>query len=890
MATTPTYDGSATRNLAMPLGGIGTGQISLCGDGSLRQWQIFNQINHLASPPNNFFAIRVARQEPPLNVVRILQSMPSEDHAQTVGLGNDSEVPAWQTELLQQFPGVSGTTFKGPYPVAEISYDDATLPVDIRLRAYSPFSPLDADLSSLPGIYFDFTIHNGQDSALEGVLGGASQNAVGWDGLVNILGSQCVLYGGNTNRVRTTKDRVDLVMDNPALADDHPGAGQMVLSALTPAALPYERWLSSADFIRFLQGNLVGRQPFDTGRELLNKRHHGNVLAVGQGPSPAGMTWNGGLAVPFSLAPGETVSIRFVLAWWFPNRYVNFDQYTFEQRSYGKSRFWLGNAYAERYADALEVVDRMESERESLEAATLEWVNELVASDLSPELTELMAAQGALIRSPSCFQTSDRRFYGFEGSLGVSTQMWTADYGGSCPLNCTHVWNYEQALSRWFPGLERSMRETEFEFVQAPEGYLPHRTVVPLYLRQFWDQPIGGPKHPAIDGMLGTLLKTYREVRQGAGIEWLHRWWPNIKRLTEYIRVNWDAQNTGILSGEQPNTFDISFYGENTFTGSLWLAALRAVERMAKAVDEHSYAQELARLFELGSRRYDEDLWNGEYFEQVLGPDEESLPHQWGRGCLSDQLIGQWWAHQLELGYILPEDHVKSALRAIVRYNWKKGFSNLEHQYRHFAEGDDAGLLVCTWPKGGRPDVPVRYADEVWIGSEYQLAAHCLMEGLVDEGQTILAGYWDRHDGHGRNPYNGIECGDHYVRAMAGWSVVEGLSGFRYDASTERLCLMNGMEGHHRTYPFVVASSWGSVHLSDRGAVIRPTSGQLTVGRIMAPFRIDAIELEGRSVQVVGETPFEAGTDVRLSESIQVRAGSELSLLAREDHTGGSVS
>ena len=61
----------------------------------------------------------------------------------------------------------------------------------------------------------------------------------------------------------------------------------------------------------------------------------------------------------------------------------------------------------------------------------------------------------------------------------------------------------------------------------------------------------------------------------------------------------------------------------------------------------------------------------------------------------------------------LPSDHVRSALSAVVRHNMKDGFHGFEHGYRVFADADDRGLLNCTWPHGGRPGVPIRYADEV---------------------------------------------------------------------------------------------------------------------------------------------------------------------------------
>lgn len=812
------YKGEALRHVAMPLGGIGAGQIALGGDGGLRQWQIVNQINHQGFVPDSFFAIRTLFPEPPLNEIRILQSREIlqrvEDHTSLV---NDDDIPVEQRALLEKFKGVERTTFTGAYPFARLQYEDAALPVEIGLEAYSPFVPLDAENSGLPAILFTFTLRNSWTHEVNGCIGAALQNAVGWDGLTPIAGNRCPLYGGNTNQVRRRAGYTALVMENPALADDDPGVGQMVLTSLEPGTRTHERWTTPEQFMRFIEG-------FNPRKHLNEQKHNRpfinkNRLAVPDGASAAGETWNGGMAVPFSLAPGETTRITFIISWYFPNRYLNFDQFG-PRRDYGKSRFWLGNAYAARFSDALEVAEYIIQHQRQLEERSRKWSEGIYHSTLPDWLAEALAAQGTLMRSPTTFWTQDGRFYGFEGSLGLSTAMWNASFGGSCPLNCTHVWNYEMALSRLFPKLEQSMRETDLMHAQAPEGYIPHRTVLPLYLPQFWDEAIGGPTNPALDGMLGTILKVYREVRQGSGKDWLDQLWPRVKRLVNYIIAEWDEDQDGVLQGEQPNTYDIAFYGPNIYIGALWLAALRAAEEMARIQGEADLAQGWRELFECGSARYDELLWNGEYYIQLIDP-AAPPEDQFGEGCLADQLFGQWWAHLLDLGYILPEQHVKTTLQSIVRYNLRHGFRGFEHGYRVFADRDDSGLLVCTWPHGGRPEVPVRYCDEVWTGMEYHVGAHCIMEGFVEEGLSVLSALRQRYNGTRRNPYNEIECGDHYSRAMAGWSVLESLTGFRYNALEAALSFAPVQMQAELHAPFITGSGWGTFEQGKDGERMR---------------------------------------------------------------------
>jgi uncharacterized protein (DUF608 family) len=327
--------------------------------------------------------------------------------------------------------------------------------------------------------------------------------------------------------------------------------------------------------------------------------------------------------------------------------------------------------------------------------------------------------------------------------------------------------------------------------------------------------------------MLGTVLKAYREYRAGAGIDWLGRYWPNITRLLRYVESAWNVDGSGMLSGIQPSTHDIDLTGHNSFMGTLWLAALRAAEQIARLLDDIDAATAYQATFAQASKSYDAALFTGEYYAQRLLPGDNH-DYQWGDGCLADQLIGQWWAHQLDLGHLLPAEHVRAALAAVVRHNLRRGFRDFSHPYRVFADGDDAGLLVCAWPHGGRPAVPIRYADEVWTGSEYQVAAHCLREGLHHEGRAVLDAVWGRYDGRRRNPFNEIECGDHYARSLAGWSALQALAGFTHDASAGAYTFRRP----DTALPFLAGSGWGLWSRQGDQLIMACTGGQLDLHRL----------------------------------------------------------
>jgi len=859
------------RHVAMPLGGIGTGNVALAADGSLRQWQLHNIANHVGTLPGSFFSIRVTRIEPPMNEIRVLQGvLPAEGQPRTP-LVNDDDVPGWQRDLLSRHGGIAHARFSGTYPFAHVEFQDDAIPLDMSLEAFTPLVPFDVEKSSLPVAMLTFTVRNIDSLPLHGTLGGTLQNAVGWDGISPIDGVRGAGYGGNTNRVLREGHWTSIVMENSSLSPQSAAAGQMVLAADSASAAVLPNFRSSDEFLAFLQARALnsGAERIRTAQGVADPQKHAPQYSAAA--SPAGETVNGGIGVPFSLEPGEETTIRFAIVWHFPNRYVNFEQFGPERPEWGATQFWLGNAYSTRFANAERVLDRVTRDWDTLRAETLAWTSVFAESSLDDEAVDHLAAQLSLLRSPTCFQTPDGRFFGFEGALGASTTMWSGQFGGSCPLNCTHVWNYEQTLAKTFPELERSMRETEFNIMQAPQGYIPHRVVSPVYLAQFWDEPIGGPEEPALDGMLGSVLKTYREYRHGAGEGWLRRYWPNVVRLLTHIRSRWDPTASGVLRGVQPSTHDIDLAGVNTFMGSLWLAALRAAEEMGRVVGDAALARELHELFELGSTAYDEALFNGEYYVQKLEADDPT-DFQWVEGCLSDQVIGQWWAHELDLGYILPREHVVSALRAVVRHNLRTGFRDFANPYRIYADQDDTGLLMCSWPTGGRPEVPTRYADEVWSGVEYQVAAHCLREGLQEEGEAILSGLWKRHDGRRRNPYNEIECGDHYVRAMAGWSVLEALTGYQYDASTGAIRFRRG--GGDSNWPFVGSTGWGSVSMTDSEVVLSGAGGEVNIASVrLAGFdwADGIVSLNGAAFSVSTSPPDEDAPAAQFSS-----AGAEL--------------
>jgi non-lysosomal glucosylceramidase len=334
---------------------------------------------------------------------------------------------------------------------------------------------------------------------------------------------------------------------------------------------------------------------------------------------------------------------------------------------------------------------------------------------------------------------------------------------------------------------------------------------------------------PAADGQMGSILKLYREWQISGDDDFLKQLWPQAKRALEFAWTGWDADKDGVMEGQQHNTYDIYFYGPNPMMTTLYLGALRAGEHMATSVGDLAAAEEYRQVREKGVRNL-EALWNGEFYIQQIPPagnirplanyakedwyaqavQDGQIKYQFGEGCLSDQLLGEWFATVVGLDVGWSSERARKALRSIYRYNFKNNFYQHPNTQRIYALNDEKGLLLCSWPKGGRPSLPFVYSDEVWTGIEYQVAAHLIYEGLLDEGLSIVKGICDRYDGARRNPWNQVECGSHYARALASWSVLLALAGYRYSAKERSLSFMPTVNSRDFQCFFAAGSGWGT--------------------------------------------------------------------------------
>ncbi|MEN6333209.1 MAG: GH116 family glycosyl-hydrolase [Phycisphaerales bacterium] len=801
------YDQDHLARIALPLGGIGTGTVSLGGRGDLRDWEIMNR------PAKGFVPMRGSTGP----FFAIFVKSPK-GQAQARALEGPIDLSQYEdasgsAAVNHGLPRFRQCTFSAAYPLGQVMLSDADVPVDVTLQAFNPLTPADANTSGIPVAILRYVVQNKTSKPLQVSLCGVLPNFIGNDGSGQAKDWEGDLFAadgrGNRNEYREAKAIRGMFLSSQGVAPRAPHWGTIALTTPTKGEITHR--------ISWIPGGW-GSSSLDFWDDFSADGKLDEREAVKEDMPMAS------LAISVEVPAKQAVPVVFLLTWHFPNRI------TWTPKNNAQDR--IGNYYATQYKDAWDVAEKVASEMGALEDKTLRFVRAFCESDLPDVVKEAALFNVSTLRSQTCFRTEDGLFYGFEGC---------GNRGGCCHGSCTHVWNYEHATALLFGSLARMMREIEFGKATNDEGMMSFRVNLPLERAQEFGKA-------AADGQMGCIMKMYRDWQLSGDDEMLKALWPHVKKAVEFCWIpgGWDADKDGVMEGCQHNTMDVEYYGPNPQMGIWYLGALRAAEEMAKHVGDAEFAATCHDLFEKGSKWVDANLFNGQYYEhQIQPPKDESQiaapllvgmgakdptkpDYQLGKGCLVDQLVGQYTAHVCGLGYLVDRDHVRTTLRNIMKYNYRPNLYGHFNCMRSFALGDEAVLLMADYPKE-RPNNPFPYFSEVMTGFEYAAAVGMLYEGQTKEGLTCIRNIRNRYDGRKRSPFDEAECGHHYARAMASWAAVLALTGFHYSGVDKSMALAPN-EG---TYFWSNGYAWGTCTMKRSGkkmdVALSVLSGDLTI-------------------------------------------------------------
>jgi hypothetical protein len=426
--------------------------------------------------------------------------------------------------------------------------------------------------------------------------------------------------------------------------------------------------------------------------------------------------------------------------------------------------------------------------------------------------------------------------------------------------------------------LERDLRRrTDFGTAWHDNGAIDYRGEV--------------AKQVAHDGQCGVILRAYREHLTAADDTYLRACWPRIRKSIEFM-IAQDGDENGLLEGEQYNTLDASWFGPMAWISSLYIAALRAGATMACEMGDGNFSARCTRIATHGSKLLVRDLFNGEYFIHQPDPRRPDTPNS-NDGCHIDQLMGQAWALQVGLPRIAPAKETMAALESIWRYNFTPDVGPFRDKTlikggRWYAMAGEGGVVMTTFPRGGAAKSTGKafghYLNEVWTGQEHQLAAHMIWEGLVEKGFAVTRVVHDRHHAARRNPYNEVECSDHYTRAMASYGSFIAACGFDYHGPKAQIAFAPRVTPEHFKAAFTAAEGWGSFTQHEEGG-----QRQVRIELLYGTLRVKTITLSAavaKSVVVrLNETPVAATYEktgdrvmIELTPAIRLEAGQTLVL------------
>lgn len=766
------YDSKAAQTKFL-LGGIGTGNVSIGSRGQMTDFEIFNEPSKQRDLPYTFFAM-YSKFDGENSDARILEAKINPPYERPLGY--------YSSELagLKRF---DGGELSAAYPFVRVKLKQEELPLQVEMTAFTPFIPLDSFNSGLPGGYITYTVKNNGSKACDVSICGSFANPVGFNGYDLFHNMQMKSNVKNKLYQSDGLNGIDLCSETLPKEDRYYGNMTLVTPEKNYTAKP--EWLNGA----WWDGAHDFWDDFSQDGKLeCESKNSGQISAFN---NLSGIKI-GSLCVNKTLKPNEQAEFRFILAWHFPNR-ANCWEGHLVPTNKDKTQKTVKNYYAYKFGDAVGVASYMNENRSKLTDLSEKFTGAMYNSSVDKEVIDAVMSTATVLRSTTCYRIKESGvFLAFEGCF---------ENKGSCEGNCTHVWNYAETLAFLFPDLEQSMRLTEFLDETDEDGNMVFRANK-VYDDPRWDMI------PATDGQMGCIIRLYRDWKFSGDDELLKKVWTKAALALNFAFKFWDKDGDCVLESQQHNTYDIEFYNANSLTNSLFFAALKAGAEMAKYLDDKENFAIWDKAWKKGSEKMDKMLWAEDYYIQVLD-DVDEFKYQYGNGCLSDQVFGQLLSHICGLGYILPEEHIKKAIYSVYKYNFKKNMSEHSNVQRCYALNDDAGLLLCSWPKGGRPRFPFIYADEVWSGIEYQVAAHLIYEGYYDEGIQIIKAVRDRYDGYKRNPFNEVECGNHYARSLASYGAYLAVCGYKFDLVNKHISFSPKINSEKFNCFFSTAKGWG---------------------------------------------------------------------------------
>lgn len=757
----------------MPAGGLHCGTLYLGGDGRLWLWELYNDEREGCDPKTVLW-----------NDGRTEREVHNRDGANYVepALAGNKRVLEQGFAVKITYNGQTITrelreedwdevSFEATYPLATVTYMANDLPVKVILTGGAFFIPLSTADSELPATTFRIQVENTSAEAIEVSIVGWLENGANKITAKSGDGKRRNSFVGKDNYLAVFSSFKATGEETPA----QPDAGTMCLAMMqkdgivNTSANPFP---VQEDF--FAIANVLVAEK-DAGEKLV-----GSIATNGM-----------------IITAGASMSADYVLSWHFNHTLKNLHARMPESAA--------GYHYGALFKDGAEVMEYVGAHFQRLRSQTFRWQQTFYDSTLPHWFLERTFLNIGTIATANTYRFASGRFWGWEGV-------------NACPGTCTHVWQYGHTLARMFPELERDTRQrVDLGVAMRDDGGIGFRAEFET--------------RAAIDGQAGTILRFYREHQMSADNRFLEDNWDKIKGAVRFMLAQ-DKNGDGMIDTPLENTLDAVWEGEIAWIVGLCIAAARAAQMMAEEINDIGFAKTCREYVEKGGKNMAENLFNGEYF--IHRPDPVQGRKKLGsyNTCHIDQVYGQSWAYQVGLGRLWDKEKTLSALRALWKYNFAPDVGPYIKTHtggRPYALEGEAGLIMNTNPHnepnpyGDNVTWQLGYFHECMSGFEHQVAAHMMAEGMTDEALVLTKAIHDRYHASRRNPYNEIECSDHYARAMASYGTFITACGFEYHGPKGYIRFAPKLSPENFKAPFTAAEGWGTYAQQDNGQLFNAT-------------------------------------------------------------------
>jgi non-lysosomal glucosylceramidase len=761
----------------MPLGGLGAGCIGRSPRGDFNLWHLDGGEHIFRSLPACQFSIF---EQP--------EGGQAQAYALCTAPPEDGSLSRWQW-----YPQERGT-YHALYPRSWFEYE-GVFATELICEQFSPIWAGCYQESSYPVAVFEWTVHNPSDHPITLSILLTWQNTVGW--FTNAIKSPAVqvrddgspVYDyqprwgdstGNYNQWITDFHRVGCLFNRVRLYDElQEGEGQMAIATIANPSL---------------ENFYLGRwNPAGDGSDVWDYFAANGSLSDLEDETPAspGEQIAAAMAVRFTLRPGKTRKIPFILAWDFP-----ITEFAEGVRYYRRHTDFFARNGNNAWTVVRTALKHSDVWRDKIEA----WQSPIIQQDDWPDWFKMALFNELYL-------------------LADGGTLWTAatetdPIGQFAILECLDYRWYESldvrlygsfGLMALFPRLEKAVLEA---FARAiPQGDSTPRIIGYNQATAIRKAPgatphdLGAPnEHPWEktnytsyqdcnqwkDLPCDFVLQVYRDylLTGAADPEFLWECWRAIPETLSYVK-GFDLDGDGLPenSGAPDQTFDDwQLRGISAYCGGLWIAALEAAIAIGHILiqnppanpqlEPENYPESIETAIAtyqswLASARplYLEKLWNGEYYRL----DSESGSDV----VMADQLCGQFYAQLLGLPDVVERESAESALKKIY-----------ESCFLSFHDGK-FGAANGVRPDGTPENPNSTHPLEVWTGTNFGLAALMLQMGMKEEAfqltETVVRQIYD-NGLQFRTPEAITPAGtfraSHYLRAMAIWAMYGVLEGF----------------------------------------------------------------------------------------------------------------